>query len=90
MAYDFSHFKKQIEDTREWLRREYTGIRTGQAAPAILDGVKADSYGQMVPLNQVGSVTIEGAKSLYVAPWDASQIKTIEKAITDADLGVSV
>ncbi len=74
----------------DWLTQEYTGIRTGQASPALLDSVKVDSYGAKVPLNQVGSVGVEDARTLRVSPWDAGQINAIETALHEADLGVSV
>jgi ribosome recycling factor len=90
MAYDFSKFKKSIAGSEEWLKKEFTGIRTGQANPALLDGVKVEAYGAQVPLSQVGSVATEGPRTIRIAPWDASQIKDIEKAITLANLGVSV
>jgi ribosome recycling factor len=83
-------FEKRLTATREHLEREYSGIRTGQAAPAILDGIKVESYGSMMPINQVASVGIEDARTLRISPWDASQIAAIERAVADADLGVSV
>ncbi|NDE68418.1 ribosome recycling factor [bacterium] len=90
MAYDFTKFKKQIESTQEWLKREFSGIRTGQASPAILDSIRVDSYGTLSPIAQVGSVTAEGPRTLRIVPWDMSMVKEIEKAITLANLGVSV
>lgn len=78
---------KEITD---WLTTEYAGIRTGQATPALLDAIKVENYGSMMPINQVGSVGVEDARTLRVSAWDAGSIPAIEKAITDADLGVSV
>lgn len=72
------------------MKKEYQGIRTGMASPQLLDGVQVESYGQRMPLNQVGSVSIADPRSLLVTPWDASQVKAVEKAITVADLGVSL
>ena len=77
MAYDFSKFKKQITGVEEWLKREFSGIRTGQASPALLDGVKVESYGTSVPLSQVAGVTTEGSRTIRVTPWDASQVKEV-------------
>lgn len=83
-------FDVRSKEIKEWLQQEFTGIRTGQAAPALLDSVKVESYGSMMPINQVASIGIEDARTLRVSPWDASLIKSIETAITNADLGVSV
>ncbi len=90
MAYDFSKFKKAIIGAEDWLKKEFQGIRTGQATPTLLDGVKVDSYGSVVPLSQIGSITTEGARTLRITPWDMGQGKEVEKAITVANLGVSV
>ena len=60
------------------------------ASPQLLDSVVVESYGQRMPLNQVGLVSIADPKSLIVTPWDASQVKAVEKAITVANLGVSL
>ncbi|MBU6232548.1 ribosome recycling factor [Patescibacteria group bacterium] len=90
MAYDFNPFKKQIAGVEDWLKREFQQIRTGQASPAVLDGVRVEVYGAPMGLKELAAVTIEGARTLRVAPWDKSQVKDIEKAITVANLGVSV
>lgn len=90
MAYDFTSFSKQITETKDWLTREFTTVRTGRASAAILDNIKVDSYGSFTPINQVGSITVEDARSLRVIPWDKSLIKEIESAITKSDLGVGV
>lgn len=83
-------FKTRLTESIEWLRKEYSGIRTGQAAPGLLDSIKVENYGSKMPLNQVGSIGVEDARTLRVSPWDASTIPGIERAITEADLGVSV
>ena len=90
MIYDFTKLKNKIKETEEWMKKEYTGIRTGMASPQLLDSVIVESYGQRMPINQVGSVSIADPKSLLVTPWDASQVKAVEKAITVANLGVSL
>lgn len=88
--YDFSKIKKSIQSAEEWLKKEFSGIRTGQASPTLLDGIKVEVYGATSPISQIASVAIEGARTLRIAPWDLSQSKDIEKAITVANLGVSV
>lgn len=90
MQYDFTKLKGKIKETEDWVKKEYTGIRTGMASPQLLDSVLVESYGQRMPVNQVGSVTIADARSLLVTPWDASQVKAVEKAISVANLGVSL
>lgn len=90
MAYDFNKFKTKIKDCEEWLKKEFTGLRTGRANPAILDSVRVDSYGSVMGINQVAQVVSEDAQSIRITPWDKALTKEIEKAITAANLGVSV
>jgi ribosome recycling factor len=86
--YDFKAFAIKADAAREWLSKEYRGLRTGRAAPAILDGVQVEAYGSMVPLKQVASVGVEDARTLRVTPFDTSVLKDIERAIVAASLGV--
>jgi ribosome recycling factor len=90
MAYTFTAFDERAGEIHEWLSKEFATIRTGRAAPTLLDGVQVESYGARVPLNQAASVGVEDPRTLRVSPYDPSAVKTIEKAVTDADLGVSV
>jgi ribosome recycling factor len=90
MAHDLSKLKAGSTQVEEWLKAELQGLRTGRATPALLDSVQVEVYGSMMKLPQVASITVEDARSLYVAPWDKDQLKPIEKAITVADLGVGV
>jgi ribosome recycling factor len=90
MAYDFTKLKANIKETEEWLGREFSGIRTGRASVALLDAIKPEVYGARTPLQQVGSITVEDARTIRIVPWDKTVGKSIEKAITEVDLGVSV
>lgn len=89
MTHDTSALKAGIAETIEWLKQELGGLRTGRATPALLDSVSLEVYGSRMKLNQVASIMVEDARTLYVSPYDTSHIKAIEKAITVADLGVS-
>ena len=90
MLYDFSKLRVKIREVEEWLKKEYTGVRTGMAAPALLDNVIVESYGSRMGIKELASISIEDARSLRVSPWDSSQIVSIEKAISLANLGVSI
>ena len=87
---DINKFKKQLNGAEEWLKKEFQQIRTGQASPTVLDGVRVEIYGAPMAIKEVAAVTIEGARTIRIAPWDKSQIKEIEKAIAVANLGLSV
>jgi len=88
--YDFKALKKSIEDTKNHYKEELSAIRTGRAAPALLDTIKVESYGSKLPLNQVGTVSVEDARTLRIAPWEIDAINQIEQAIREADLGVTL
>jgi ribosome recycling factor len=89
MAYDFNPFKKQVTAAEEWLKKEFSQIRTGAASPQVLDNIKVEVYGAPMGIKELASVTIEAARTLRISPWDKSQAKDIEKAITVANLGLS-
>ncbi len=86
--YDFKVLDGKIVDAKEWLSKEYRGLRTGRAAPGLLDSIMVSAYGSMMPLKQVGNVSVEDARTLRVSAYDASILKDIERAITSANLGV--
>jgi ribosome recycling factor len=88
--YTFTTVKESFHAVREHFSQELATIRSGQASPAILDAVRIDSYGTRVPIQQVGSVSIEDARTLRVSAWDQSQVRALETAIREANLGVSV
>ena len=90
MQYNFLNFKTELKKTEDFLAKEYNQLNIGRASPMILDGVSVESYGLYVPLKNVASISIEDPKTLRIAPWDKNQIKDIEKAITGANLGLSV
>ncbi len=90
MAYDFKPFEHRLAEIVERAGKELAQVRTGRAAPAVLDSVRFESYGTLVGLNQAGTISIEDARTIRISPFDMSQSKEIEKAITVANLGLSV
>ena len=72
-----------------YLEEQLSRIRAGRANVAILDGVKVNSYGSTVPLNQVANITTPDARTIAIRPWDKKAIKDIEKAIMDSDVGIT-
>lgn len=90
MIYNFTPLKTKVKDVEEWLKKENAQIRTGRASISLLDFIRVDSYGSMVPLNQIGSISTEDPRTIRISPWDSSQIKEIEKVLVASNLGVSV
>ena len=87
---DFTKFKKDIEDVKIFLQKEFAGIRTGAASVAILDPIKVEAYGSLMPLNQLANISVDGPTSIVIAPFDQSVSGAIEKAINESGTGLSV
>lgn len=81
--------KEQMEEAVRAFTRQLATVRAGRANPSILDGVKVDYYGAVVPLNQLATISAPEARMLVITPFDKSSINEIEKAIQKADLGLS-
>ena len=81
--------EERMEMAAMFLEDELNRIRAGRANVAILDGVRVMNYGSKVPLNQVASVNCPDARTIAIKPWDRKQIKDIEKAIMDSDVGIT-
>ena len=80
--------RTQMEKGVENVRKEISAIRSGKASPTMLDSIRVDVYGQLMPLNQVASISAPEARLLVVQPWDKANGKAIEKAIRESDLGL--
>ena len=70
------------------LGKDFASVRTGRASTALLDPIRVDYYGTPTPISQMASVSTPDARTLMIQPWEVSQLKEIEKAITKADLGI--
>lgn len=81
--------RQKMDRAVEALRREFGGVRTGKAAPALLDSVRVEAYGSAVPLNQVATVSAPEPRLLVVQPWDRAMLGPIEKGIMTSDLGLN-
>ena len=81
--------EERMEMAAMYLDEQLQRIRAGRANVAILDGVRVSSYGSMVPLNQVASVTVPDPRTIAIKPWDNKAIRDIEKAIMDSDVGIT-
>ena len=71
------------------LKTEFTGLRTGRASPHLLDPVTVDAYGNQMPISQLGTISTPEPRLLTVQVWDRSMVKTVDKAIRDAGLGLN-
>ena len=81
--------EERMQMATMFLEEQLNRIRAGRANVAILEGVMVNSYGSMVPLNQVANVSVPDARTIAIKPWDRKAIRDIEKAIMDSDVGIT-
>jgi ribosome recycling factor len=82
-------FGRRMDGALEALRKEFGGLRTGRASASLLDPVQVSAYGNNMPLNQVGTVSVPEPRMISVQVWDKSMVGAVEKAIRDAGLGLN-
>ncbi len=80
-----SKMKKAIEN----MENRFLNVRAGRANPAMLNGIEVDYYGTPTPINSLANVTVPEAKQLFIKPFDKSTLKEIERAINEANIGIS-
>ena len=75
-----------MDGALEALRKEFGGLRTGRASASLLEPITVEAYGQQMPLNQVGNISVPEARLITVQVWDRGMVKAVEKAIRDGGL----
>ena len=88
-VFDLSDVKRRMQSTIAALKHELNGLRTGRASAALLEPVNVVAYGQSMPLNQVATISVPEARMLSVQVWDKGMVNATDKAIRDANLGLS-
>ncbi|HOW57001.1 MAG TPA: ribosome recycling factor [Smithellaceae bacterium] len=84
----FQKLKEEMEKTISGLEKSFSRVRTGRASVALLDGIKVEYYGTPTPLAQVATLSVPESRLIVIAPWDATIIGAMEKAIQKSDLGL--
>ncbi len=84
-----AHAEEKMEEAVMYLEEALDHIRAGKANVKILDGVRVDSYGSLVPLNNVASINTPDARTIAIKPWDKNMFRPIEKAIMDSNVGIT-
>lgn len=84
-----SELKKGIDDSVDAMRSDLGKLRTGRASVKILDGIRVEYYGSQTPLNQVAQLTVPEPRMILVKPFDKTLIGTIERAISNSDVGIT-
>ena len=81
--------KKKMEKTLEIMREELKSIKTGRAAPGLVENIKVDYYGSHTPIKQLANITAPEPQVIVIIPFDPSVIKDIEKAILQSEMGLT-
>jgi ribosome recycling factor len=87
--FDLNDLKRRMLGAHATLKTELNGLRTGRASAALLEAVHVEAYGQRMPLTQVASISVPEPRALSVSVWDKSMVHAVDKAIRDANLGLS-
>lgn len=89
MTADINELRRRMEGALKSLHTEFSGLRTGRANAGLLDHIMVEAYGGSMPLNQVSTISVPEAHLLSVQVWDKGVVKSVEKAINAAGLGVN-
>ena len=88
-THDINELKRRMQGALGVLKQELSGLRTGRASANLLDPVQVDAYGTHMPLSQLATVSVPESRLLSVQVWDRSMVHAVEKAITNANLGLN-
>src|SRR6201998_3909165 len=87
--FDINELKRRMQGATSSLKHELGGLRTGRASASLLEPVQVDAYGQRMPIKPVGTISVPEPRALSVSVWDKSMVLMVDKAIRDANLGLS-
>lgn len=79
----------ELEKAIDFVQKKMASVRTGRATPALVEDIKADCFGQMLPIKQLAAISVLSAKQLLIQPWDRSYIEAIQQAIMREASGFS-
>ena len=83
------NYGTKMEKTIQSYKKDLSSLRTGRANASMLDMIKVDVYGQMMPINQIASVSVPEARLITIQVWDQTNIKAVDSAIQKSDLGIN-
>jgi ribosome recycling factor len=86
---DTDDLQRRMEGAMSSLRTEFASLRTGRASGSMLDPIQVDAYGQMTPINQLGTINVPEPRMVTINIWDKSMVSKVEKAIRESGLGIN-
>jgi len=86
---DLDAIQRRMDGAMNALRTEFASLRTGRASAAIVEPIQVDAYGQMTPINQLGTVNVPEPRMVVINVWDKGMIAKVEKAIRESGIGIN-
>jgi len=86
---DLDAIQRRMDGAMTALKTEFSSLRTGRASAAILDPIMVESYGQMTPINQLGTVNVPEPRMVVINVWDKAMVSKVERAIRDSGIGIN-
>lgn len=86
---NLSQYKEKFDKTVEHLKMELSALRTGRATPALVENIEVEAYGAKMQIKGLAGINAPDSKTVIIDPWDKSILKTIEKGIRDANIGLN-
>ena len=86
---DLDAIQRRMDGAMTALRAEFASLRTGRASASIVEPIQVDAYGQMTPINQLGTVNVPEPRMVVINVWDKGMIAKVERAIRDSGIGIN-
>ena len=86
---DLDGIQRRMDGAMNALKQEFASLRTGRASASIVDPIQVDAYGQMTPINQLGTVNVPEPRMVVINVWDKAMVGKVEKAIRESGLGIN-
>ncbi|HAY06684.1 MAG TPA: ribosome recycling factor, partial [Hyphomonas sp.] len=86
---DIDDLTRRMEGALSSLRTEFASLRTGRASGSMLEPIQVEAYGQMTPINQLGTINVPEPRMVVINVWDKGMVSKVEKAIRDSGLGIN-
>ena len=86
---DFDDLSRRMDGAMNALRHEFASLRTGRASASLVEPIQVDAYGQMTPINQLGTVNVPEPRMVVINVWDKGMISKVEKAIRESGIGIN-
>ncbi|GIL00741.1 MAG: ribosome-recycling factor [Alphaproteobacteria bacterium] len=88
-AADLNGLRKRMEGALHAFKHDLSGLRTGRASASVLDSVHVEAYGQSMPVNQLGTITVPESRMIAVQVWDKAMVGAVDRAIRESNLGLN-